>query len=138
MPEFLIRVVRLKCLESGKMILVDKDSGEKVAKEVEFADSFWRRFRGLMFRRDFGGDEALLFKFSDSKKFGVHTFFVFFPIDLIYLDREMKVLEIKEELPSWSTYKPDVEVEAVANIFTFLNVSSYFWNTFSHPSQSSI
>lgn len=91
------------------MALVHEPTGKILAENVEVADSFWSRFRGLMFRRSFENGEALLFPFSNPRKFGVHTFFVFFPIDLVYLDREMEVLEIKKELSSWSTYKPDVE-----------------------------
>lgn len=72
-----------------------------MADEVEFADSFWRRFRGLMFRprKD---NLALIF----SKTRTIHTFFVFFPIDLIYTDESYKVVELKEDLRPFSWYSP--------------------------------
>ncbi len=72
-------------------------------------DSFWSRFRGLMFRRSFEEGEALLFEFHRPRKFRIHTFFVFFSIDLIYLDQDWKVIDVKKNLPPWRTYNPDVE-----------------------------
>lgn len=92
----------------GKLSLVHINSGETLAMEVEMMDSFWSRFRGLMFRRKFEEGEALLFEFPRPRKFRIHTFFVFFPIDLIYLDGNWEVIDVKKGLSPWSTYNPDV------------------------------
>lgn len=91
------------------MHILDKDSGEILAEKVEVMDSFWTRFRGLMCRRKFKKGEALFFKFPKPRKFRIHTFLVFFSIDLIYLGEDMEVLETKEGLSPWSAYSPDVE-----------------------------
>lgn len=91
------------------MRLIDTDTGHILANDIGKANSFWARFRGLMFRRNFGDGKALIFEIPEGREFGVHTFFVFFPIDLVYLDENMKVIDIKSELGSWSTYKPEVE-----------------------------
>ncbi len=90
-------------------MLVNKTTGEILAEEVEIADSFWTRFRGLMFRRSFEFGNAILFEIPTPRKFGIHTFFVFFPIDLIYLDEDFDVLELKKDLPSWRFYSPSVK-----------------------------
>ena len=91
------------------MILVDKDSGNVLAHDLEFADSFWSRFRGLMLRRTFEDGEALVFELPGPRKFGVHTFFVFFSIDLVYLDVDEKVVELKRDLSPWRAYSPEEE-----------------------------
>lgn len=91
------------------MTLVHVDSGETLAEDVEMMNSFWSRFRGLMFRRKFEEGEALLFEFPRPRKFRIHTFFVFFPIDLIYLDRGWEIVDVKSDLTPWSTYNPGVK-----------------------------
>lgn len=88
-------------------ILFNKDSKQVVATEIEVADSFWSRFRGLMFRRKFDPGECILFKFPKERKFGIHTFFVFFPIDVIYLNADFEVVEMEEGLSPWSSYSPN-------------------------------
>lgn len=90
------------------MRLIDKNSGGILAEEVEIADSFWSRLRGLMFRSKFEWEKALLFRFSEPRKFRIHTFFVFFPIDLIYLDQYLKVQELVRGLSSWRVHSPEV------------------------------
>lgn len=91
------------------MRLVDKNTGSVLAEDVETADSFWSRFRGLMFRRKFEKGEALVFEIPEGREFGVHTFFVFFPIDLVYLDGGMEVIDIETGVSPWSTYSPETE-----------------------------
>lgn len=88
------------------MQLINENTEKILAEKVELADSFWSRLRGLMFRRKFEAGEALLFRFPEPRKFSIHTFFVFFPIDLIYLSDNFRVLETVKELPPWRTHSP--------------------------------
>lgn len=98
------------------MPLVNRDTGKILAERIGVIDSFWSRFRGLMFRRKFEGGEALLFQFSEPREFGIHTFFVFFPIDLIYLSSDFEALEVKEGLSPWRTYNPDVKASCLVEL----------------------
>ncbi len=86
--------------------MVDRNTGKLLASEIELADTFWRRFRGLMFRRKFQQGKALLFKFSKPGRYAVHMWFVWFPIDLIYLDSSFRVVELRAGLKSWRFYRP--------------------------------
>ncbi len=65
--------------------------------QVETADSFWRRFLGLMGRKSLGPDRALLLSPCSS----VHMCFMRFPIDVIYLRREGD----DRDFGSWRTVK---------------------------------
>lgn len=64
---------------------------------LEKCDSFLKRFRGLMFskRRD------LLFDLSKEKKLGamIHTFFVFFPIRVYWLNEKKEIVDYKMVKP---------------------------------------
>jgi len=92
-----------------QMSLEDKSTGSVIAREVKIADNFWRRFRGLMFKRKFRDGEALLFKFKRPGRHSVHTFFVRFPIDLAYLDSGFKVIEIRTCLKPWRVHTSRVD-----------------------------
>jgi uncharacterized membrane protein (UPF0127 family) len=88
------------------MRLINRNTGKLLASEVEQADTFWRRFRGLMLRRRFPRGKALLFKFPNPGRYSVHMWFVRFPIDLIYLDSSFRVVEIRAGLKPWRFYRP--------------------------------
>jgi len=88
------------------MRLIDKTTGEVLANRVELADTFWRRFRGLMFRRRFPRGSAIFFKLHKPGRYGIHMFFVKFPIDLIYLDSKFVVVELRVGLKPWRTHRP--------------------------------
>lgn len=98
------------------MRLIHKKSDDILAENVEVADSFWKRFRGLMLRKNFEKGDALLFKFPEERKFGIHTFFLFFYIDLIYLDEDLKVLEIKKDLPPFRFYNPEKKAHKLVEL----------------------
>lgn len=64
---------------------------------VETADNFLRRFLGLMFRRKLPSARALLIVPCNS----VHMCFMFFAIDVIYVDRDYRVKKIVANLRPW-------------------------------------
>lgn len=70
-----------------------------VANRIEFADSTLERARGLMFR-SVPGDCALVFRFSDVHRRGIHTLFVPDLIDVCWLARG-KVERIERMRPFW-------------------------------------
>jgi len=63
--------------------------GSGVAGRVRRADQAWSRVVGLLGRRSLAGDEGLLLTPCTS----IHTFFMRFPIDILYLDREQVVVK---------------------------------------------
>lgn len=86
--------------------MVNKNTGAAIASEVELADTFWRRFRGLMFRRRFPRGRALLFKFRKPGRYSVHMFFTRFPIDLVYIDSKFRVVEVRADIRPWRIHRP--------------------------------
>lgn len=56
----------------------------------ELAHTFWARFRGLMGRPSLGAGEGLILKGERS----IHTFFMRFPIDVVYVDRTWRVVRL--------------------------------------------
>ena len=71
--------------------------GGVVCERCLVADSFRFRLRGLLGHRGLRSDEGLLLIGSPS----LHTTFMRFPIDVVFLDRELGVIGVKEGLKPW-------------------------------------
>jgi uncharacterized membrane protein (UPF0127 family) len=74
--------------------VLNETKGTIVAEDLSVARSFWSRFRGLMLRNGMGESEGLLIEPSGS----VHTAFMRFPIDVVFLDRELNVVKVAENM----------------------------------------
>ena len=70
-----------------------------VCERCLVADSPWARMRGLLGRRGLESGEGLLLRPTGS----VHTFFMRFPIDVVFLSRDGEVLKIAQALSPWHT-----------------------------------
>lgn len=65
--------------------------------EIEFADNFFARLRGLMFRRQLAEGCGLLLAPCNS----VHMLFMRFAIDVVYLDKDFRIKKIVRDLTPW-------------------------------------
>ncbi|GGL63579.1 DUF192 domain-containing protein [Halocalculus aciditolerans] len=71
-----------------------------LAADVEVADSFFARARGLTFRRAIPDDYALAFPFGRVKRDALHMLFVPFAVDAVWtVDDEVRG---KKRLPAWT------------------------------------
>jgi hypothetical protein len=79
------------------MRLVEAGSGRLIAAEVEVAKSSWARFMGLMGRSSMPAGSALWIEPCNS----IHMFFMGFAIDVLFLDRQMRVKKVMLNLKPW-------------------------------------
>jgi uncharacterized membrane protein (UPF0127 family) len=79
------------------VVSVLTENGEVLCARCVEADSFWLRFRGLMLRRSLPRDEGMLFRGVGE----IHMFFMRFPIDAVFCDRELRVLRVARGLRPW-------------------------------------
>jgi uncharacterized membrane protein (UPF0127 family) len=61
------------------------------------ATGFWQRFRGLMWTNALPSEQALLIQHCNS----VHTFFMRFPLDVVYLNKQMQIVKLQGNVPPW-------------------------------------
>ena len=80
-----------------KTVSLKTVEGQVVCERCLVTDSPWPRMRGLLGRRGLESGEGLLLKPAGS----VHTFFMRFPIDVVFLSREGDVLKVARALPAW-------------------------------------
>ena len=71
-------------------------------ENVRLAQNVFSRFLGLMFEKAENFDYALVFTLPREGRIGasVHMMFVFFPIDIVFLDSQKKVVD-KAALHPW-------------------------------------
>jgi uncharacterized membrane protein (UPF0127 family) len=74
--------------------IVNETRGTVVAEDVRVADGIWSRFWGLMGRRNLPEGGGLLLRPSSS----IHTAFMRFPIDVVFVDRELRVVKVVPEM----------------------------------------
>ena len=76
--------------------------------EIIYADTFFKRFKGLMGKKNF--NNVLVFtNLADS---GIHTMFMRFEIDVYFAD-ENKVVFDKATLRPWKFYRPKKQAEYI-------------------------
>ncbi len=72
----------------------NRTTGADLARRIVVCDSFLSRGRGLMFRRPLAEDEVYLFVLDRESAIdaAIHMFFVSFPIAVIWLDNDRRVV----------------------------------------------
>jgi uncharacterized protein len=82
---------------SRRVFSLRNGRGAVVCAKCKPADTPWTRLRGLLGRKELPADEGLLL----SPSWSVHTWFMRFPIDVVYLDSDLTVLGIRESVKPW-------------------------------------
>ena len=78
-------------------VISDPATGAAVCERCVVADRPLRRMRGLLGRPGLGADEGLLLKPAGA----IHTHFMRFAIDVVFLDRECRVVDVRSSLRPW-------------------------------------
>ncbi len=94
-------------------MILNKKTGKKAAGNFRFCRSSFSKCLGLMFRLK---PSVLIFEFDKEQKVPLHMLFVFFPIDVIYLDSAKKVVELKENFRPFSFYSPSIKSKYVIEL----------------------
>jgi uncharacterized membrane protein (UPF0127 family) len=84
-------------VETRAFTLVRDDDGSVVCDSCRLAATFWARLRGLLGRGGLASGEGLLIRRTGS----VHTFFMRFAIDAVFLDRSGAVVKLVSNLRPW-------------------------------------
>jgi uncharacterized protein len=71
--------------------------GFTVCDACVVADRMWTRMKGLLGKRELASGEGMLIRPTSS----IHTFFMRFPIDAVFLSRDGEVLKVKANVGAW-------------------------------------
>lgn len=83
------------------MKIINLKRSTVIAQNTQIADSFFKRFMGLMGRRTLEEGSGLMLTPCKS----VHMFFMLFPIDVIFIDRDNIVVALIENIKPWRVSK---------------------------------
>lgn len=106
-------IMAVEYLEQVSAFNITKN--KTVVDKIKVAKGFFARLKGLMFTKE---AQPLVIEFPESSgtKAPIHTFFVNFHIDAIFLDPNFKVVDIMENLPSFKFYTPQTLVKYVLEL----------------------
>ncbi len=68
-----------------------------IASQMELADSAWKRMQGLLGRGSLAADAGMRFDPASS----LHMMFMRFAIDVVYVDREERVVKLVRDFKPW-------------------------------------
>jgi hypothetical protein len=81
----------------AEYVRIELESGEVVCERCLTATNSALRFRGLMGKKELPVGEGILLRPCAS----VHTMFMRFAIDVVFCDRDLRVLAVASEVPKW-------------------------------------
>jgi uncharacterized membrane protein (UPF0127 family) len=113
---FLLITSRSAGAQEKDVVRIYFPSGEFVVAELALSGE--QRAKGLMFRDDIAANRGMLFIFEDE---AIHSFWmrnVKFPIDILWLDREKRIVHMAKQVPpckrdpcpTYSPVRPSVYV----------------------------
>ena len=84
-------------------MLKNNNNNRILAKEAKLCKNSFSKALGLMFSRK---NKTLLFVFNKEKIISLHMFLVFYPIDVLFLNKNKKIVEIKQNFRTFTFYNP--------------------------------
>ncbi|MFH1400080.1 MAG: DUF192 domain-containing protein [Nanoarchaeota archaeon] len=89
----------------------NESKGVVLAERHRVCASVWSKSKGLMWsRRD--ADLGLVFLFRRPRRIGIHMWFVFYAIDVAFLDAQGVVIEVCEDFRPFAAYTSRKEASA--------------------------
>jgi uncharacterized protein len=80
-------------------VTLKRENGDVVCDRCVVAASPLSRMKGLLGRSELTPGEGLLLRPASA----IHTFFMRFPIDAVFLDRDWRVVGIEGDIAPWRT-----------------------------------
>ncbi|MFH0905868.1 MAG: DUF192 domain-containing protein [archaeon] len=101
-------------------MLLNKSTKKIISRKHKVADTFLKRAIGLMFHNKKKFNYALVFDLERITKTGasLHMFFVFFKINVLFLDSSKRIVEIKKDFMPFETYSPKKPARYIIEIPT--------------------
>ncbi|MBN1622466.1 MAG: DUF192 domain-containing protein [Endomicrobiales bacterium] len=97
-------------INSEKLLVINNKT---TAVKTYIADTHSKRFLGLMGKKSFENKALLLSPCSS-----IHTFFMRFNIDVIFLDSQNKIIKIANNIPPWRILLPVIRAKSVLELST--------------------
>ena len=97
---------------TSELQLINPETSEVLVPELRLAATFWTRLRGLQFRKELPNGEGLLIVPCRS----VHTHWMRFAIDVVMIDANGQIIEVRSSLRPWQTLSGPRSTRAVLEV----------------------
>jgi uncharacterized protein len=102
--------------------IVNQTKGFTISEDAQMRETFFGRFRGLMLSRRM--DVVLATAKEGVLESTIHMMYMLYPIDVIWADKDMKVVDVKKDVPpfnplrprTWAMHKPAAPAKYVIEI----------------------
>lgn len=91
------------------MTLSSRTRQTTLLRDLEIAESFFARGRGLLGRASLGPEQGLWIRPCNN----IHTWFMKFPIDCVFVDRGLTVRSLREHVQPWRMVMPQWKAHSV-------------------------
>ena len=93
-------------------VLFNQSKQKEMVSNLSVADTFSSRAKGLMGKKSMDVNSAVYFPRCN----WIHTFFMSMPIDVIYVDKKMKVKKLQKNLKPWRWPAPVFRAHSVIEL----------------------
>ncbi len=118
------------------MIITNTSRQTVIGESIEVAETASQKVKGLLGRDGLDQGHGLLFKGAGS----LHTLFMRFPIDIIYTDKQRKVVKTANAVRPWklvaAPLRCDCAIELPAGAITASNTQVGDYLSFGDPPES--
>jgi uncharacterized membrane protein (UPF0127 family) len=92
--------------------LQSKSRNQELVKNLRVASQMWSRMKGLLGTQELPEGQALWIHQCNS----IHTFFMNYTIDCVFLDKKMKVVSLVENVVPWRMVMPKWGADSVVEL----------------------
>jgi len=96
-------------------MILNKTKKFMIIKQAKLCKSIFSKAFGFMFHFKKPG-YALVFIFNSERRADLHMLFVFFSIDVLFLDKNKRVVEIKKNFKPFTYYAPKKKAQYVIEL----------------------
>ena len=80
-------------------LVIETSGGKQVEVRVEVADNVVEQAKGLMYRKELGGDRGMLFVYPDERVLSFWMRNTLIPLSVAYIDSEGRIVDIQDMKP---------------------------------------
>lgn len=81
----------------NKIYKLKSSTGEIICHKMVVANNLLSRMKGLMFSADLPDCDGFLIRPCNS----IHTFFMRYPLDILFMDQDFKIIKVLYDLSPW-------------------------------------
>jgi uncharacterized protein len=95
-----------------KQGIYNRTTNKTIKIKIKFANSYFKRLKGLMFKKNIDYGLVFITKAKTRFKCGIHTSFMKFNIDVYFLDENLRIFDVKTLKP-WENYTPSKKADYI-------------------------